>query len=84
MVGDRALTQLVRVRSKDGQFRIPIEGNDDIRVLVDKVRRVRLLQLAASLPDIDVDSLTLSNEPRGGEKKAVELCGSSMDALGIQ
>lgn len=41
MVGRRALMQLVRIRSKDGQFRIAVDAQDDARVLVDKVRRAR-------------------------------------------
>lgn len=41
MVGPRALMQLVRIRSKDGQFRITVDAQDDARVLVDKVRRAR-------------------------------------------
>ena len=30
--------QLVRVRSKDGLFRIQVDAGDDARVLVDRVR----------------------------------------------
>lgn len=69
-------SQLVRVRSKEGQLRIQAEGGDDAQVLVD--------QILQSLPDADVHTLTLSNEPRGGEKRASELIGSTLDALGIK
>lgn len=42
-----------------------------------------LTQILASLPDVEPESLTLSNEPRGGEKRASELFGSTLQALGI-
>ncbi|WFD42362.1 nuclear protein localization protein 4 [Malassezia psittaci] len=66
---------LVRVRTKDGLFRIECKEQDDTRVLVEKI--------LANLPAADLDSLQLSNEPRNGEQLASDLYGKSLASLGI-
>ncbi|UZJ53363.1 hypothetical protein CBS101457_002683 [Exobasidium rhododendri] len=67
--------QLVRVRSKDGIFRIPLEPSDDASKLIEK-----FLETA---PNADPDTLTLSNQPRGGEMKSESLLGNTLSDLGI-
>ncbi|PWN40260.1 putative NPL4-nuclear protein localization factor and ER translocation component [Ceraceosorus guamensis] len=66
---------LVRVRTRDGNHRFPVEGTDDISLLIE-----RLLQAS---PDADPSTLTFSNQPRGGENKADDLKGNSLNDLGI-
>ncbi|PWN26228.1 polyubiquitin-tagged protein recognition complex, Npl4 component [Jaminaea rosea] len=66
---------LVRVRSKDGSFRFPLEPTDDVAKLIDKV-----LETA---PNADAATLTFSNEPRGGEQDANGLKGNTLGDLGI-
>ncbi|KAN0060593.1 nuclear protein localization protein 4 [Thecaphora frezii] len=66
---------LVRVRSKDGIFRFPLEPTDDAAKLVDQVLITTI--------NADPDSLTFSNQPRGGEFKANSLRGTSLGELGI-
>ncbi|CAO1635558.1 unnamed protein product [Jaminaea pallidilutea] len=66
---------IVRVRSKDGNFRFALEPTDDVAVLVQKV-----LETA---PNADQATLTFSNEPRGGEQDAHGLKGNTLADLGI-
>lgn len=66
---------IVRVRSKDGNFRFELQPTDDASVLVAKVLE--------TMPGADPESLTFSNQPRGGEFAANGLKGSSLADLGI-
>ncbi|EPQ29157.1 uncharacterized protein PFL1_03444 [Pseudozyma flocculosa PF-1] len=66
---------LVRVRSKDGIFRFPLEPTDDAAKLVDKVLETTI--------NADPSSLTFSNQPRGGEFPANDLRGTTLGELGI-
>ncbi|GAA6062563.1 hypothetical protein JCM10212_004876 [Sporobolomyces blumeae] len=65
---------LVRIRSKDGNFRFQVEPSDDISVLVAKI-----LETSDS---IDSDTLALSNQPRGGENLVSGITGN-LESLGI-
>ncbi|PWY97173.1 polyubiquitin-tagged protein recognition complex, Npl4 component [Testicularia cyperi] len=66
---------IVRVRSKDGNFRFDLQPTDDVATLI-----ARVLETA---PSADPESLTFSNQPRGGENKANTLKGSTLGDLGI-
>lgn len=66
---------IVRVRSKDGNFRFELRPSDDASKLVE--------QLLQATPNAEPDSLTFSNQPRGGEYKANTLNGSTLSELGI-
>ena len=66
---------IVRVRSKDGNFRFDLQPTDDASKLIDKVLE--------TTPNADPQSLTFSNQPRGGEFEASTLKGSTLGELGI-
>ncbi|PWN53452.1 polyubiquitin-tagged protein recognition complex, Npl4 component [Violaceomyces palustris] len=66
---------LVRIRSKDGIFRFPLEPTDDASKLIDKFLETAI--------NPDPLSLTFSNQPRGGEFQAETLRGTSLGELGI-
>ncbi len=66
---------IVRVRSKDGNFRFDLQATDDAAKLIEKVLE--------TTPNADPESLTFSNQPRGGEFKANTLPGSTLGELGI-
>ncbi|GAA5889832.1 hypothetical protein JCM5296_002356 [Sporobolomyces johnsonii] len=65
---------LVRIRSKDGNFRFDLQPSDDISVLVNKI-----LETSDS---IDPETLALSNQPRGGENLVLGITGD-IQSLGI-
>ncbi|KIS72305.1 putative nuclear protein localization factor and ER translocation component [Mycosarcoma maydis] len=66
---------IVRVRSKDGNFRFELQPTDDASQLIAKVLE--------TMPNADSDSLNFSNQPRGGEFAASTLKGSTLAELGI-
>ncbi|KAE8234909.1 hypothetical protein CF326_g27 [Tilletia indica] len=66
---------LVRVRSKDGIFRIQVESTDDAGVLIAKALE--------TTENADPATLTFSNQPRGGEMPAESLRGKTLGELGI-
>ncbi|CBQ68136.1 probable NPL4-nuclear protein localization factor and ER translocation component [Sporisorium reilianum SRZ2] len=66
---------IVRVRSKDGNFRFDLQPTDDASKLIQNV--------LGTMPTADPESLTFSNQPRGGEFAASTLKGSSLAELGI-
>ncbi|KAI0803035.1 NPL4 family-domain-containing protein [Irpex lacteus] len=66
---------LVRIRSKDGNFRFPLEPTADISELVAKI-----LETAS---DADPDTLAISNQPRGNETLASTLKNRTLQSLGI-
>ncbi|GAA5869997.1 hypothetical protein JCM8547_001437 [Rhodosporidiobolus lusitaniae] len=65
---------LVRIRSKDGNFRFDLQPTDDLSVLVNKI--------LSTSDQIDPDTLTLSNQPRGGENLVSGISGD-LQTLGI-
>ncbi|KAJ1029997.1 hypothetical protein NDA16_000910 [Ustilago loliicola] len=66
---------IVRVRSKDGNFRFELQPTDDASLLIQKVLE--------TTPGADPEYLTFSNQPRGGEFQASTLKGSTLGELGI-
>ncbi|KAF9452572.1 polyubiquitin-tagged protein recognition complex, Npl4 component [Macrolepiota fuliginosa MF-IS2] len=66
---------IIRIRSKDGNFRFDLQPSDDVSVLLDKV-----LSTAA---DVDPSSITISNQPRGNEIKIEVLKGRTLQNLGL-
>ncbi|GAA5970520.1 hypothetical protein JCM11641_007337 [Rhodosporidiobolus odoratus] len=65
---------LVRVRSRDGNFRFDLQPTDDFSVLVQKILETS--------DQIDADTLALSNQPRGGENLVSGISGN-LQTLGI-
>ncbi|KAF8202969.1 NPL4 family-domain-containing protein [Pholiota molesta] len=66
---------LIRIRSKDGNFRYDLSPDDDISKLLDKI-----LETAV---DPDISSITISNQPRGNEVKISSLKGQTLKKLGL-
>ncbi|KAJ7785914.1 NPL4 family-domain-containing protein [Mycena metata] len=66
---------LLRVRSRDGNFRFELAPTADISELLAKI-----LETA---PDADPSTLTISNQPRGNEAKFSTLTGRSLQSLGL-
>ncbi|KAJ7456612.1 NPL4 family-domain-containing protein [Mycena latifolia] len=66
---------LLRVRSKDGNFRFEFAPTADISELLAKI-----LETA---PDADPSTLTISNQPRGNEAQFSSLKGRSLQSLGL-
>ncbi|KAJ6501676.1 NPL4 family-domain-containing protein [Mycena vitilis] len=66
---------LLRVRSKDGNFRFEFEPTADISELLAKVQE--------TAPDADPSSFTISNQPRGNEANFSTLKGRSLKSLGL-
>ncbi|KAI0374534.1 polyubiquitin-tagged protein recognition complex Npl4 component [Pilatotrama ljubarskyi] len=67
---------LIRVRSKDGNFRFEFQPTADISELVSKI--------VETAPDADPSTITISNQPRGNEVLASTLAGRNMQALGLK
>ncbi|KDQ54810.1 hypothetical protein JAAARDRAFT_160013 [Jaapia argillacea MUCL 33604] len=66
---------LIRIRSKDGNFRFELQPTADISELAAKI-----LETAS---DPDPSSLTISNQPRGNEIKVSTLKGRNLKNLGF-
>ncbi|EGO02804.1 hypothetical protein SERLA73DRAFT_119835 [Serpula lacrymans var. lacrymans S7.3] len=67
---------LVRIRSKDGNFRFELSPTSSISELVNKILETTV--------DADPSTLTISNQPRGNETKVSGLRGRSLEALGLK
>ncbi|KAJ3768928.1 NPL4 family-domain-containing protein [Lentinula raphanica] len=74
--GKRAPKKLIRIRSKDGNFRHELDPDADASVLLQKI-----LENASN---IDQDTVTISNQPRGGETKLSSLKGRTLKKLGLK
>ncbi|KAF8078317.1 NPL4 family-domain-containing protein [Lyophyllum atratum] len=66
---------LIRVRSKDGNFRFEVEPTTDISELLAKILE--------TTTDADPSTFTISNQPRGNEAKISDLKGRSLQNLGL-
>ncbi|KAH7914485.1 NPL4 family-domain-containing protein [Hygrophoropsis aurantiaca] len=67
---------LIRVRSKDGNFRFDLAPTADISELVNKIIETTV--------DADASSITISNQPRGNEVKVSTLKRRTLTALGLK
>ncbi|KAI0666300.1 polyubiquitin-tagged protein recognition complex Npl4 component [Trametes maxima] len=67
---------LLRIRSKDGNFRFELQPTANISELLAKI-----LETA---PDADPASLTISNQPRGNEVLVSTLTGQNLQTLGFK
>lgn len=67
---------LLRVRSKDGNFRFELPSTADISELANKILETTV--------DADPASLTVSNQPRGNETVVSTLNGRSLQTLGLK
>ncbi|KAI0067936.1 polyubiquitin-tagged protein recognition complex Npl4 component [Artomyces pyxidatus] len=68
--------QLVRIRSRDGNFRFEMQPNADISELVAKVLETTV--------DADPETLAISNQPRGNETLVSTLKGRDLQTLGLR
>ncbi|KAI0336196.1 polyubiquitin-tagged protein recognition complex Npl4 component [Cubamyces sp. BRFM 1775] len=68
--------QLIRIRSKDGNFRFEFQPTADISELLSKVLETS--------PDADPSTVTISNQPRGNEVPVSTLEGRNLQALGLK
>ncbi|KAG6817620.1 hypothetical protein H0H87_006248 [Tephrocybe sp. NHM501043] len=66
---------LIRVRSKDGNFRFDIQPTADISELLAKI--------IETTSDADITSFTISNQPRGNEVNFAGLKGRTLKNLGL-
>ncbi|KAK2462019.1 hypothetical protein APHAL10511_006482 [Amanita phalloides] len=66
---------LVRIRSKDGNFRFELSPASDASQLLEKV-----LETAR---DVDPSTVTISNQPRGNEVQLMSLKGRTLKGLGL-
>lgn len=86
--------QLIRVRSKDGNFRFELQPSSDISELISKVRgdygkpngnhSSHNLKILETAPNADPASITISNQPRGNEAQVSTLRGRTLQNLGLQ
>ncbi len=84
----------MRIRCKDGNFRYELSPTADISQLVEKVCAATVAckitshyvsQIIESIkPDADPLTITISNQPRGGEMKITTLKGKDLKSLGIK
>ncbi|CAE6452256.1 unnamed protein product [Rhizoctonia solani] len=66
---------LIRIRSKDGNFRIDMPNDGNGSQLIEKI--------IATTVNADPSSLQISNQPRGGEMPITALKGRSLMKLGL-
>ncbi|KAH8835856.1 NPL4 family-domain-containing protein [Flagelloscypha sp. PMI_526] len=66
---------LIRIRSKDGNFRFKVEPTDDVSVLLN--------QILATTSNADPLSMTISNQPRGNEVVCTTIQGKTIQQLGF-
>ncbi|QRV74022.1 nuclear protein localization protein 4 [Ceratobasidium sp. AG-Ba] len=66
---------LIRIRSKDGNFRLDIPNDGNGSQLIEKI--------IGTTVNADPSSLQISNQPRGGEMSINKLKGRSLKQLGL-
>ncbi|KAJ8517029.1 hypothetical protein ONZ45_g5716 [Pleurotus djamor] len=66
---------LVRVRSKDGNFRFDLQPSSDISELLSKIVETAV--------NPDISTITISNQPRGNEQPISSLRGRSLREIGL-
>ncbi|KAG8723400.1 nuclear protein localization protein 4 [Ceratobasidium sp. 395] len=66
---------LIRIRSKDGNFRIDVPNDGNGSQLIEKIIGITI--------NPDLSSLKISNQPRGGEMPIDALKGRSLKSLGL-
>ncbi|KAI0318986.1 polyubiquitin-tagged protein recognition complex Npl4 component [Amylostereum chailletii] len=67
---------LIRIRSKDGNFRFEFDPSADISQLLAKI--------SETTTNSDPSTLTISNQPRGNETPASSLQGRNLQSLGLK
>ncbi|KAL9715822.1 nuclear protein localization protein 4 [Leucoagaricus gongylophorus] len=67
---------IIRIRSKDGNFRFDLKPSDHASVLQEK--------FLSTAPDADPASITISNQPRGNEFKLALLRDRTLSDLGLK
>ncbi|KAK0473285.1 NPL4 family-domain-containing protein [Armillaria novae-zelandiae] len=66
---------LLRIRSKDGNFRFEFQPTADITELLNKILETS--------PDADPQTITVSNQPRGNEVAILTLKGRTLKSIGL-
>ncbi|KAM5532765.1 hypothetical protein V8D89_013562 [Ganoderma adspersum] len=66
---------LIRLRSRDGNFRFEFQPTSDISELIAKILETS--------PTADPNTITLSNQPRGNEVPITTLAGRNLQSLGF-
>ncbi|KAG8844128.1 nuclear protein localization protein 4, partial [Serendipita sp. 411] len=66
---------IVRIRSKDGTFRIELPPTADAAELATKILEIT--------KNADPSSLMLSDKPRGGEQPMSKLLGFTLETMNI-
>ncbi|KAI0768630.1 polyubiquitin-tagged protein recognition complex Npl4 component [Trametes elegans] len=69
-------SMLIRIRSKDGNFRFEFQPTSDISELLAKV--------VETSPNADPSTITISNQPRGNEVLVSTLTGRNLQSLGFK
>ncbi|TRM65993.1 NPL4 family-domain-containing protein [Schizophyllum amplum] len=67
---------LIRIRSRDGNFRFEFNPKADVSELLEKI--------IESSPNANRDTVTISNQPRGNEAPISTLLGKSLEKLGLK
>ncbi|TBU39546.1 polyubiquitin-tagged protein recognition complex Npl4 component [Dichomitus squalens] len=67
---------LIRIRSRDGNFRFEFQPTSDVSELIAKI-----LETA---PEADPHTVTISNQPRGNEVPVTTLTGRNLQSLGFK
>ncbi|KAF8845303.1 polyubiquitin-tagged protein recognition complex, Npl4 component [Paxillus ammoniavirescens] len=68
---------LIRIRSKDGNFRFEFSPADGIDQLVNKI-------IGTASENVDPSSITISDQPRGNETPVNRLKGRNLQSLGLK
>ncbi|KAF8641129.1 hypothetical protein AX17_000771 [Amanita inopinata Kibby_2008] len=66
---------LIRIRSKDGNFRFELSPKSDVSELLNKILETS--------PGADPSTVTISNQPRGNEVRILTLKGRTLQSLGL-
>lgn len=69
---------ILRFQGRDGQFRLTVEPDTEFPSLLPQI-------LEKLPPDIDANSVTLSNKPEGGDQRVItSLKGVALKQVGLK
>ncbi|KXN83623.1 Nuclear protein localization protein 4, partial [Leucoagaricus sp. SymC.cos] len=73
---------IIRIRSKDGNFRLDLQPSDDVSLLTHSTL-LSASKILSTTTNADPSSITVSNQPRGNEIEIERLKGRSLKNLGL-